>query len=75
MSALQLEAGQLARPTLLDDYLTEPELAVELKLAAITLTKWRLAKIGPPVTRMGKKVLYRRSSVRQWLASQERGAS
>jgi hypothetical protein len=62
------------RATILDDYLTAAELAAELNLALITLSRWRMLKVGPPVTKVGKKVLYKRSSAREWLASQEQRA-
>jgi hypothetical protein len=60
---------------ILDDYMNEDECAAELNVAAITLAIWRMKKIGPPVTRLGRKILYKRSSVRAWLAAQERPAS
>jgi hypothetical protein len=60
---------------ILDDYLTEEECAAELNVAAITLAVWRMQKKGPPVTRIGRRILYRKSSVRTWLQSQERPPS
>jgi predicted DNA-binding transcriptional regulator AlpA len=58
-------------PRLLDDYLTVDQLAAELGIASITLKRWQALKQGPPLTRIGRRVLYRRSSVQAWLARQE----
>jgi hypothetical protein len=60
-----------APATLLDDYLTIDQLAAELDIAVITLKRWAALKQGPPVTKIGRRVLYRRSSVQQWLVKQE----
>lgn len=59
------------RPGLLDDFLSTEELAVELDVTPLTLVRWRMQKTGPPVTRLGRRILYRRSSLRTWLAAQE----
>lgn len=56
---------------LLDDYLDEDACAAELDLAPITLATWRMQKKGPPVTRIGRRIYYKKSSLREWLASQE----
>jgi excisionase family DNA binding protein len=55
----------------LGDYMTTEELAVELDITPLTLIRWRLEKKGPPVTRIGRRILYRRSSVKAWMAAQE----
>jgi predicted DNA-binding transcriptional regulator AlpA len=60
-----------APATLLDDYLTIDQLATELDIAVITLNRWAALKQGPPVTKIGRRVVYRRSSVQQWLVKQE----
>ena len=56
----------------LGDFMDTDKLAVELDVAPLTLVRWRLQKTGPPVTRLGPRILYRRSSVQAWLAEQER---
>jgi len=56
---------------LLDDYLSTEQLAAELDVAPITVKRWQALKQGPPVTRIGRRVLYRRSSVQAWLVKQE----
>lgn len=38
-----------------------------------TIAWWREVKKGPPPTRIGKSILYRKSSILRWLASQEEG--
>jgi excisionase family DNA binding protein len=58
-------------PRLLDDYLTVDELAAELDVAPITVKRWAALKEGPPITRLGRRVLYRRASVKAWLVRQE----
>jgi hypothetical protein len=59
------------RPSILDDYVTPKELARELGINPITLVRWHMARIGPPRTKMGRRVLYRRVSVQEWLVAQE----
>jgi hypothetical protein len=51
--------------------LTKEELAAELRRNPRTLDRWRVLGTGPPRTRVGRKVLYRRTSVQKWLAAQE----
>jgi hypothetical protein len=57
---------------ILSDFLTKQELAAELGREMRTLDRWDALGIGPPRTRVGRKVLYRRASVQRWLAAQER---
>lgn len=57
---------------LLDDYLTRSELARELKVAERTIIRYQNRPDGLPQTKMGGRVLYRRSSVLAWLESNER---
>jgi excisionase family DNA binding protein len=56
---------------ILGGYITTEELAVELNVTPLTVVRWRLQKAGPPITRLGRRILYRRSSVQAWLAAQE----
>jgi DNA-binding transcriptional MerR regulator len=55
-------------------FMTTEELAAELKLNKRTLDRWDALGIGPPRTRVGRTVLYRRGSVQKWLAAQEHQA-
>jgi hypothetical protein len=60
------------RDPLLADYLTKAELAAELRIHERTLDRWHTARTGPPRTEIGRDILYRRGSVRAWLAKRER---
>ena len=62
-------------PALLDDYITESELAGELGIKPRTLQLWRLNHRGPAPTTIAKKIFYRRSTVSRWLEDQERKPS
>jgi len=57
---------------ILSDFLTKPELAAELGRNPRTLDRWDVLGLGPPRTRVGRQVLYRRASVQKWLTAQER---
>lgn len=52
---------------LLNDYLERSQLCEQLGVSARTLHRWDGLKIGPPVTRLGRRTLYKRSSVEVWL--------
>ena len=56
---------------ILSQFLTKEELASELRRNPRTLDRWSALGTGPPRTRVGRKVLYRRASVQKWLAAQE----
>ena len=56
---------------ILSEFLTKEELAVELRRNPRTLDRWAVLGIGPPRTRVGRHVLYRRASVQRWLLAQE----
>ena len=55
----------------LSDFLTKEVLAAELGRNPRTLDRWDVLGIGPPRTFVGRKILYRRTSVQRWLAAQE----
>lgn len=55
---------------LLAEKLTTRELAIELKRAPETITRWRRLRIGPPFQRIHNRVLYDRRQVEAWLAAQ-----
>lgn len=61
----------MSEQSILDEYQTEEDLASELGICVKTLQRWRADKMGPPVTRLGRRILYRRVSVRTWLAARE----
>jgi hypothetical protein len=56
---------------ILSEFLTTEELAAELRRNKRTLDRWHTLGIGPPRTRIGRKVLYKRTSVQKWLMAQE----
>jgi hypothetical protein len=51
-------------------YMTAEELAAELDMAVITLALWRMRQKGPPYVTVGRKILYSRTTVKEWIASQ-----
>jgi hypothetical protein len=57
---------------LLADFLTQREAATELKVCERTLDRWRRLDEGPPITKLGRRTLYRRSSLQAWLQARER---
>ena len=56
---------------LLAGYFTKEELATQLPVNPRTLDRWHQLGEGPPRTCIGRRVLYRRTSVEAWLASRE----
>jgi hypothetical protein len=66
---VRLEQARMA--SMSDTYLTEPQAAELLGNCTRTLVRWRLLKIGPPATRLGRRILYRRAALEAWLLSKE----
>ena len=63
------------------DYIPRKKLAAELgnrlrgkPYSEFTLIAWEKDGKGPPVTRIGRDVVYRASSVEKWLRSREQAA-
>lgn len=56
---------------LLADWISRDDLARELNLTPDTLGRWEARREGPPCTRLGRRVLYRRASVQDWLRALE----
>ena len=63
------------------DYIPRKKLATELgerlrgrPYSEFTLIAWERDGKGPPVTRIGRDVVYRASSVERWLQAQERAS-
>jgi hypothetical protein len=59
---------------LLSGYYTPEQLAAELKRNRRTLARWAALGEGPPITRVGREIYYRKTSVAAWLAGLERDA-
>ena len=56
---------------LLADWISREQLASELGLTSDTLARWEARRVGPPCTRIGRKALYRRAAVQDWIRAQE----
>jgi hypothetical protein len=56
---------------LLSDYFTQEEAAAELKVTERTLDRWRRLGEGPPITKLGRRTIYRRSSLKAWIRARE----
>ena len=69
------ETGAIAHEGLLDDWMPRKELAGIIGISADTLKRWETRRIGPPCIRIGRKVLYRRASVQDWISAQEQTRS
>jgi hypothetical protein len=54
-----------------EDFFSEQQLGVELNVTLRTLRRWQQLRIGPPRTRVGRRVLYRKTAVIQWLVNRE----
>jgi hypothetical protein len=64
----------VSKTPILDGYLTITETAAELLVCKRTLKRWRSFGEGPRQTRVGKKILYHRDDILNWL-QQQRGPS
>jgi predicted DNA-binding transcriptional regulator AlpA len=52
-------------------FLTAPEVAELLHTPIETLYAWRYQGIGPPASRIGKRLLYDRDEVITWVKAQK----
>ena len=57
--------------TILAEYITPEELAGELGVCKRTLDRWHASRSGPPRVSVGRRPLYRRDAVAQWLRKRE----
>ena len=59
--------------SLLSDYLSDEQLACEMHVSVRTL--WRWAALGeiPPSVKIGRRRLFRRATVAEWLRTREGG--
>ena len=73
MSDLEMDStmGDVGTRPMLPEWMTRGELAAELDLTPETLCRWTARRIGPALTQVGRKVFYRRGTVRAWLLAQE----
>ena len=56
---------------ILSEYLTKAELAAQLHRSIRSVDRWALTGDGPPCVRIGRRSLYRRRAVVEWLRSLE----
>jgi predicted site-specific integrase-resolvase len=61
----------MSETDILRRYRTLKQLAADLDVAELTLLRWRAAGTGPPMTKLGKRVLYSREGTEKWLRSLE----
>ena len=73
-SALSKPAS-ITGASLFDNYQTPEALSGELRISPRTLDRWHRLGEGPPRCKVGRKVLYRRSSVAAWLMSREQAST
>jgi hypothetical protein len=64
-----------SRKSNLPGWLTDDEAAEALGLNRATLANWRVRRIGPPPTKIGKNTFYREDALKEWIISQERDPS
>jgi len=65
--------GNANRQDVLSDWINREDLAQQLSVTTDTLARWAAQGSGPPRIRIGRRVLYRRSSVEKWLSEMEMG--
>jgi hypothetical protein len=69
---LDQHLSSTARPAqLLLGMYTRQQLAVELGFTCDTLCRWEARQIGPPCTRIGRRIFYRRDAVEAWILELE----
>lgn len=61
--------GEDMSDQLLAGWLSEQEVAEQLRHHWQTVRRWRLLGIGPKFSRCGRKYLYQRADVAVWLAA------
>jgi predicted DNA-binding transcriptional regulator AlpA len=71
METNELPEAPAEDAALLEGWLDRAALAKELTLSVDTLQRWETRRVGPPCVRVGRKVLYRKAAVREWLRDQE----
>lgn len=54
-----------------ESQLTATEVADLLGVSERTLNRWHALRVGPPRCKLGRKVLYRRAALEEWLAANE----
>ena len=60
---------EAARPPPQEQYLSQQEAAALIGVQSATLTNWRHFGKGPPYTKIGKRVFYRKPDIETWFDS------
>jgi predicted site-specific integrase-resolvase len=60
-------------PEALNDFYTREEAAKALGINVVTLDRWRRAGDGPPVAYLGRKPLYHKATLVEWLRTHTKG--
>jgi predicted DNA-binding transcriptional regulator AlpA len=58
-----------------EELLTSDESAHVLRLSPSTMEAWRLRGKGPKFLKLGRRVLYKRSSLEEFMAERERAST
>ena len=74
-SSLLAQSTGGTETSLFDNYQTPEALSGELRISPRTLDRWHRLGEGPPRCKVGRRVLYRRSSVAAWLMSREQASA
>lgn len=61
----------MSTTAILSEYAPEAEVAKQLGKSPRTLARWRMLRIGPPPTQIGRETVYRIDAVLEWLKSRE----
>lgn len=65
------EAFKDGTANILSEYLDPDQAAEQLEVCRRTLDRWHAARIGPPRTMLGRRPVYRREAIAQWLRKRE----
>lgn len=63
--------SESAPKPILSDWICRAALARELNVAPDTMARWAADGMGPPLVKIGRRVMYRLASVEKWLAELE----
>ncbi len=63
--------SEQAAGTVFGDIMTPENLARKMGISLRTLARWNSLRIGPPRVVIGRTILYRLESVRQWMKDRE----
>ena len=69
--ARQDGVGSVSGGRIFDDYFEPDEAAAQVGVCRRTLDRWHRLREGPPRTIVGRKILYHKQSLRDWVRAQE----